>query len=682
MRQNQKTAHAVRGLITIGTLYSCLYCMLASGVMLQRPLAGGAMYLLGRSGIAFIRLRRPCRDGMVEKPLRRMGFGLLIALLACWAAAAAVHPFKLENAKCWRLAGIALCAALRPELTRFAAERPLRAGGKTAAFAWAMGAQALLLLPLLFLLPSGSMDRGTAWTLIGGYAACGVLELFSLEQPLDSVNTFSGEDKAEIEALKRAHACRVYRAVTLAAVAALRLTQVMGCTYIAFSAGSLLEGMAVGLLCTYAACLAAEAVRRVPRFMRTDLGTLMNAGSVVWLLGLILFFGAADRPGTVAGYFSAALCTAGAAIVLRAVSQLEEHMDRAAAFALGHAHGGGAALARRSGVRCASVLGQMAALLGLALMSIFAGDRFSGDWAAAVPSFRFSLILPALALTATALVFSVRFPLTKLHLEKLRRYLKLREEGGENVPLRDQLEAAVVKKSMKRYGIKVVEFILWPLCYHKVRGLENVQLDEDTACVFVCNHGEINGPIVTTLYVPYPFRPWTTYEMTDESIVADRTMNGTFQDVKGWPRKALDWAMHRFGAPFLTWLMRSVDCIPVYHDNPRKLMQTFRQTVTAMEAGDNILLFPENAATSADHRYAREGVSEFFTGFTMIGQLFNQKTGKSPLFVPLYADWNKRVITFGKPTRYDPDAPSGEEKERLCGYLRDEMLRVAGMKEG
>ena len=127
--------------------------------------------------------------------------------------------------------------------------------------------------------------------------------------------------------------------------------------------------------------------------------------------------------------------------------------------------------------------------------------------------------------------------------------------------------------------------------------------------------------------------------------------------------------------------MRSVDCIPVYHDNPRKLMQTFRETIAAMETGDNILLFPENADTSSDHRYVREGVSEFFTGFTMIGQMYSSKTGKCPLFIPLYADKRKRTITFGVPTRYNADVPPNEEKERLCDYLRGEMLRMAGMEE-
>ena len=266
-------------------------------------------------------------------------------------------------------------------------------------------------------------------------------------------------------------------------------------------------------------------------------------------------------------------------------------------------------------------------------------------------------------------------------MDKLRRYTDLKQKGQENAPLHDLLEAVAVKKSKKRYGIKAVIWTLWPLCYHRVRGQEKVKLDDDIPCVFVCNHGEVYGPIVATLYIPFSFRTWVTYEITDVNIIADRCMNGTFQDVKGICRKILSWIMVKIGAPFIAWIMKSLDSIPVYHDNPRKLMQTFRETVTAMQTGDNILIFPENSETSADHKYVREGVSEFFTGFTMIGQLYYNKTGKCPLFVPVYADKKKRVITFGTPTRYDPDAPAGEEKEWLCAYLRGEMLKIAGIRE-
>ena len=320
----------------------------------------------------------------------------------------------------------------------------------------------------------------------------------------------------------------------------------------------------------------------------------------------------------------------------------------------------------------------MAALAALILTGIFTAG-FPDDWGAVFRSYSPLFTVPALFLLGAAVLFTLRFPLTRQHLIKLRRYTALRREGRENAPLRDQLEAVAVKKSRKRYGIKAVIWTLWPLCYHRVRGLEKVKLDDDVPCVFVCNHGEIYGPVVATLYIPFSFRTWVTYEMMDADIIADRSMSGAFQKVKGPWRKILDWIMRKLGAPFVAWIMQSLDSIPVYHDNPRKLMQTFRETVTAMQTGDNILIFPENSETSADHKYAREGVSEFFTGFTMIGQLYYNKTGKCPLFVPLYADKRKRVITFGTPTRYDPDAPANEEKERLCDYLRGEMLKIANI---
>ena len=249
---------------------------------------------------------------------------------------------------------------------------------------------------------------------------------------------------------------------------------------------------------------------------------------------------------------------------------------------------------------------------GIAVLPTMQQENVGESWTA--------LTLPALLLTGAAVLFVLAFPLRLLHLIRLRRYTALLERGGENKPMRELLKTVVIDRSVKNYGIRAVEFILRPFFFHRVRGAENVRLDEDIPCVFVCNHGEILGPVVCTLFSPFPFRPWSAYEMLDLNTVSQRTMDGTFQSVRGIGRRPLQWLMDHVGAPFLIWLLHSERCIPVYHDNPRKLMQTFRETITAMQAGDNILVFPENAATSPDHRYVQEGVSEFFTGFTMIEQ--------------------------------------------------------------
>ncbi len=668
--------------MTIGTLYSCLYCMLASNVMLNMPIMGGAFYLMGRAALLFSSLRRPSQEGIVTKAMRRMGTALLAVLVLLLLSLIAVYPIALGDPDFWRLGGIVLCMLLRPGLTRYVLERALIANRKTMSILLRiLGVQLLFLPPLLLMLLLSPMDRGSVWALVGGYAVSGILESFPLDRMRDRMHAFTDEDKREIEALRSVHAYRMFQNMMLVVAAALQITQVMSYTYIALTAGALILCMGIALLCTYASSAAADAVLRRSLEKQTDPNPLLMTGLVLWLYGLVLFISSLDAPASATAYLSLALCTIGATACVRVLVWLEQDMRRVAAFAIGHDPGGAMDLAQQARIEFAALLGQMVALAGLTLINIFTATDFPSDWDAVFRSFSPLLTLPALILVGAAILFALRFPLTRQHLDKLRRYTALQREGMENAPLHDQLEAVVVKKSLKRYGIKAVICVLWPLCYHKIIGKEKLKLDQDTPCVFVCNHGEIYGPVVATLYIPFSFRTWVTYEIIDVNIIAERTMNGAFQNVKGPFRTILNWIMTKIGAPFVAWVMRSLDSIPVYHDNPRKLMQTFRETISAMQAGDNILLFPENADTAADHRYAREGVSEFFTGFTMIGQLYYNKTGKSPLFVPLYADKHKRTITFGTPTRYDPDAPVNEEKERLCRYLRDEMLKIAGIRE-
>lgn len=681
MREGEQRGHAVRGFLTIGTLYSYLYCTLTSNVLFSMPILGGALYLAGQTALLFGTLRRPAQEGVVSKSMRRLGTVLLVVLLLLLLFLMTVYPIRLDSADFWRLAGIVLCIVLRPALTNYVVERALLSHQKTMGILLRIGAVQLLFLPpLLLMLLLSPMPRGTVWALIGGYLVSGILESFPLERMSWRLRPLSDADKAELQALRGVHAYRMFQNLMLVAAAALQITQVMSYTYIAVSAGALIVCMSIALLCTYAASIGTDAVLRRGLKRGPDPQTLLMTGLALWLYGLVLFIRSLDHPGSVGGYISLALCTSGATVCVRMLGRMEDDMGKVAAFALGHAPSDAIDMAQQVRVSFSSLLGQMAALVGLTLISIFTSTDFPNDWSTAFRSFSPLLTLPALILVGAAVLFALRFPLTREHLDKLRRYASLRGEGRENAPLHDQLEAVVVKKSLKHYGIKVILFILRPLYRHKILGRENVKLDADTPCVFVCNHGEIYGPIAATLYVPFSFRPWVASEIADVNAVAERTMNGTFQDVKGVKRKILNWLMNKIGAPFLAWIMRSVDCIPVYHDNPRRLMQTFRETIAAMQAGDNILLFPENAATSSDHRYVREGVSEFFTGFTMIGQMYHGKTGKCPLFVPIYANQQKRTITFGVPTRYNPDVPSNEEKERLCNYLRGEMLRVAGVK--
>ena len=663
----------------IGTLYSYLYCMLAASVLISRPILGGALFLAGQAAAKTGSMLLPSRYALLSKPSRRVVMALPILLLTLLFLLFTANSVRLDSADFWRLAGIVLCILLRPAVGWYLAHRVAAGKKKPGNIPLRILLSQMMFLPplLLFLLHS-PLDRRIAWALAGGYAVSGILESFSLGRERERIRPFTQEDRQEIESLRGVHACQMYHFLALFTAAALQTALVLTYTYIALSADGLIPCMGIALLCTCLPSLAVGAALRKKAGRETDPNRFLLAGFTFWLVSMVIFICVMDKPGSVASYVFLAFCPVGITLCVQALISLKEDMRRAAAFAIGHAPGNGIDMIQQVSFDLSVLAGQMAALIGLTLICFFTAPDIPSRWDAAFRSFSPLLILPALALACAAILFALKFPLTRLHLSKLRRYMEYRQNGEENAALRDQLQAVVVQKSVKCYGIKAIIWFLWPLCYHRIRDKEKAQLDKDIPCVFVCNHGEIYGPIVAVLYVPFPFRPWVAYEMTDRKVVLDRTMNGAFQNVKRG-RKLLERVMRKYGAPFLPWVMKSVNCIPVYHDNPRKLIQTFRETVTTMQAGDNILLFPENAETSADHRYVREGVSEFFTGFTMIGQMYYNKTGKCPLFVPLYANKRKRTITFGTPTRYDPDADANQEKERICNYLRGEMLRMSGM---
>ena len=671
MQGKKQAQTAVSSFMGIGTLFSSLYCMLVSKVLLSMPLLGGALYLAGEAALLFARLRRQARAANdLTDVARRTGTGLTLVLLSLTAALVSVYRRLLSDLAFWRLVGIVVCMVLRPAVARSVLNR-----AKGRKQLWGLVVQAALLPLALLMLPLLALPPSTGWTLAGGCLLSAVLDAFPLERHKKKRLPLSEADKSDRKTIDSAYSCRVYRRMLGTVAAGIQVTLVLGFACIAVTAEALIACLALGLGCVWAVFMAVSLLMRRPRKKEADPGVMMTLGLAVWLAGLVLLTRSLSQPPALRGYAAIAFTSIGAAVCGQALIGMMPDMRRAAGFAIGHMPGEALTQALEAQSEAARCTGLTLALAGLTVICAFSEADASAAlrWAA--------LTLPALLLTGAAVLFTLAFPLRLAHLRRLRRYAVLLDRGVENKPMRDQLKTVVIDRSVKNYGIRAVEFVLRPFFFHRVRGAENVHLDEDIPCVFVCNHGEILGPVVCTLFSPFPFRPWSAYEMLDKDMVSERTMNGTFQNVKGAGRKALQWLMDRIGAPALVWLLHSEDSIAVYHDNPRKLMQTFRETITAMQAGDNILVFPENAATSPNHRYVQQGVSEFFTGFTMIGQMYASKTGNCPLFVPMYADKKKRLITYGVPTRYDDQVPVNEEKERLCAYLRGEILRLAGLEE-
>jgi 1-acyl-sn-glycerol-3-phosphate acyltransferase len=115
-----------------------------------------------------------------------------------------------------------------------------------------------------------------------------------------------------------------------------------------------------------------------------------------------------------------------------------------------------------------------------------------------------------------------------------------------------------------------------------------------------------------------------------------------------------------------------MESIPVYRNNPNALIKTFRMTIDAMQAGDNLLIFPERGdnAKPGERGYAEEGIGDLYTGFAILAPALYKKARKLAVFIPTYASKKLKTLTFGKGIRYNPAAPVNAEKLRIVDELQ------------
>jgi hypothetical protein len=668
-----------RSLPTFYTLYNYLYCMMASTVLMQRPVLGGALFVSGQVADLATRMLLPGSD---LKYLSKSKRAVLIALtLLCGLMTLGlllVYPRSAKLEGMWMLFSLVMLTALRAVLLGHLHQSVLkrRMTGVQAGLRMAEGA--LLLIALAAVILFFSLPAQTAWYLLGGYVLTTLLEVLNYRgKGLPAREEPAPGDDDTPENLDHVNAYKTFRKVLTLAVTALQVTMIMIYTYIGTTAGEMFISMAIAFVCTVSVSYLANWVAR--RKPGRDPGNVMLAGLFLWLWGLVSFGLHAGTGTDVWSYMALATCSAGTAATVTAFWRLDNSMREVVFFATGKRPRERLERTLQLSLEYAQLLGQMIALIGLSLI-VFFGERPLA-FESGVP-LQPLLVLPAVALVFFAVLAALRFPLHKRHMDKLHAFLMLKENGETNVPLQRQLEDVIIKVRKRHYGIRVLMFFLRIFIYNKVIGKEKVKAPKGTSLVFVCNHGEVYGPIVTNLYIPFPLRPWVTSEMIMPEETTNYVYEGTFKRQK-WIPARLRYPAAKLVTPIINWAMEGVEGIPVFRNNPRELINTFRVTAAAMEAGDNILIFPENPhdSRSESNFYLRKGVGEFFTGFTMVAPIYYKKTGKRCVFVPVYADKKKHTLTFGEVTAYDPDNEPNAEKERICAYLREEMLRVANLPQ-
>ncbi len=689
-KRNSGAAHpGPLNFTALSGMYTYMYCMMVSSALVEMPILGGALYMCGQVAMMLYSiLTPPLKDFYSTRRRVAMGIGCGF-MLALNLALLVFYPIHLEDARVWILFGIILLLLLRAVLgrrlirlsiTRDMPEKrllPLY----IALHALCVGGAAAILFP--FLQPL------TALQLLGGFVLVSALEAYGqlkdraeqrvLLEPVSPESYFSLREK-----IGKVNAFTSYESLSAWILVALEITLVLMYTFLAVTGEQLLVCTIVSVLCTLLAREAAEFIlRHRERRQRTDPTCMLLIGLFLWLYSLILFGDVMKRgtPQSPSAYFSLILCSLGVTLCLTVLMRMERTMVQVARFSAGNEIGGLKQM-RRAGGEMASLIGEMVGLCVLTVLSFAAGKDLPRNGAEFAARFQPLLVIPALLTVVGALLGALRFPLSQRYMDKLSRFLQLRQSGGENPALERQLEKVVVKPHRQPLFINALKACLRPFFRHTLQGVENIVEDVDNPLVFLCNHGEIYGPVAAVLNIPVPIRPWTISEITvNKDEMAAYVYKYTISRQK-WLPEFLKMPIAKMIGPVSVWAMGCLESIPVFRNKPRDLINTFRMSVEAMQAGDNLLIFPENPnAVCENHGYERQGLGELFSGFAMLAPIYYNKTGKCCRFIPAFAHQKMRSLTFAPIITYDPDNDPMAERDRIVSYLQNTMREMYEAEE-
>lgn len=681
--QKPKTRHdyqaeSDRGL---NELYGYLYCAIVSGILCGTPLVGSALFLSGQTARMFLNLTFAKRAPLISRPLRLTGLALSVTGALCAPALLLLLPFSGGESALWLMFGLVTLVLLRgwlsDKLLRYCARRglsPAQSGLRAAELILLMSAAAFILL-------YSAANPRDALVCGLGFVFLSAIDTLMRHAEIKKVPYLPDQAPLKPEQLRilsGANACRVYIGLLICVTCALQVTQIVLFTYLTRRSDAYLTMILAAILLAY---LSDRLARRLMRPGRKGMGMdpvkLLLLGLTLWLLSLFSFALRLNRPESIWILLSLCLCGLANVLTLRAFDALSQRVDELPRFLMPE-FGDGKRTWQTTLYwisHLSALSGQIIALIGLSALAFLNRGSFS-------PELKPILLIPSFLLVGAALLFALRFPLGKVQEENLQRFLMLKENGETNAPLQKKLESVILIASPRRYGFKLFLSFLRLLMPTRLLGFDEIRLTPGVSTIFACNHGEFWGPLIGNLYLPYPYRPWSINEVVQKDVIADYIYRFTFSRQK-WLPKRLQMPFSRFCAPILAWCTHSIESIPVFRDQPRALIKTFKLTAEAMIAGDNILLYPENPNDpSLPHPgYRWDGVGPFFTGYTLAAEIYYRETGLCAQFIPLFADKQRRTLSAGQGIVFDPENGPIEEGKRISEHLRQEMLRLAQMED-
>lgn len=213
---------------------------------------------------------------------------------------------------------------------------------------------------------------------------------------------------------------------------------------------------------------------------------------------------------------------------------------------------------------------------------------------------------------------------------------------------------------------RILRFFVKLFCpKFELTGTENIP---DEPVLFIGNHSQMYGPLAGELYFDKNTLIWCSGEMMELKEVPKYAYKDFWSGKPAyirWFYRLLSYII----APLSVIIFNNAKTIGVYRD--KRIVKTFKQTVSAITEGKSVLIFPEH------NKPYNQILCDFQEGFVDIAKLYFKKTGKRVKFLPVYIAPKLKKVYIGKAIEFNPDNDITEERLKICNYLKETITETA-----
>ena len=179
--------------------------------------------------------------------------------------------------------------------------------------------------------------------------------------------------------------------------------------------------------------------------------------------------------------------------------------------------------------------------------------------------------------------------------------------------------------------------------------------------LILSNHEGTDAPMALEIYCDKPIRMWGSYEMNSDVVKLYKYQTKIYYHEKKHWNIHLARLFCLIASPITRLFYAGFDLISVYRDT--RLIKTLRESVRAIESGDNIVVFPEDSTKG----YLAE-LEGFHEGFVLLAELCLRRGIDLPIYVSYFRKSDNTYI-FDAPVRFSELSEKYKSREEIAKHL-------------